>query len=224
MAVLTAHHLLPPAGEPFSLKNRGWWQSLKVSASTTLLITQELAQLDSLQPLISQTEQELIKLSNTGRWASQSAFLLQLPGVGVLTAMVILSAIGDIERFASAKQLVGYSGLGASIHSSGQLTRTGSITKEGRRELRTALVEAAWAAVVYDEFWKALFERLAAGLGRGKAIVAVARKLLVVIWHVLSEGVADRQANEERVTSKLLRWGYKLGATGRKGLSNPSFA
>lgn len=223
-AILMTHHILPPAGETFSLKNQGWWETLEVSASTKLMIAQELAQLQNLQPLIAQAEEELIKLSNSQQWANQSVFLLQLPGIGILTAMVILSAIGEVSRFPTAKQLVGYSGLGASIHSSGQITRKGGITKEGRRELRTALVEAAWSAVEHDEFWKKLFERLSGRIGKGKAIVAVARKLLVVIWHVLSEEVADRQAIEERVTSKLLRWGYKLRTNGRKELPNPTFA
>jgi transposase len=223
-AIVMSHHILPPVGEPFSLKNREWWETLDVSASTKLMIAQELTQLQNLQPLITQAEDELIKLSNSITWSNQSVFLLQLPGIGVITAMVILSCIGQVKRFPTAKHLVGYSGLGASIHSSGQITRTGSITKEGRRELRTALVEAAWSAVEHDEFWKTLFERLSGRIGKGKAIVAVARKLLVVIWHVLSEGVADRQAKEERVTSKLLRWGYKLKTSGRKELSNPTFA
>jgi hypothetical protein len=188
------------------------------------MIAQELTLLQNLQPLIAQAENELINLSNSEQWASQSVFLLQLPGVGVLTAMVILSAIGQVSRFPTSKHLVGYSGVGASIHSSGQVTRKGGITKEGRRELRTALVEAAWSAVEHDEFWKKLFERLSGRIGKGKAIVAVARKLLVVIWHVLSKGEADRQANEERVTSKLFRWDYKLRNSGRKELTNPTFA
>jgi transposase len=65
-------------------------------------------------------------------WSKQVPFLLQLPGLGVLSAMTILSAIGDIARFPSAKYLVGYAGLGARIHASGQVQRTGGITKEGR--------------------------------------------------------------------------------------------
>lgn len=137
--------------------------------------------------------------------------------------MTILSAIGDIERFATPKHLVGYSGLGASIYSSGQVVRTGSITKQGRSELRTALVEAAWIAVEHDDWWKALFERLASRLGRGKAIVAVARKLLVVIWHVLSKREADQQAQEVKVARKIMRWGYLIRAKGRKELGGPTF-
>jgi transposase len=66
-----------------------------------------------------------------------------VPGIGVLTALVRLSSISEITRFPTAKKLVGYRGLGESHQSSGPTERTGAITKEGRREMRTALVEAA---------------------------------------------------------------------------------
>ena len=119
---------------------------------------------------------------------------------------------------------MGYSGLGASIWSSGQVTRRGSITKQGRRELRTTLVESAWRAVAQEgSLWKEKFEHLAARIGRGKAIVAIARKLLVVIWNVLSKQEADRQAQAELVGCKLLLWGYRLKKAGRQGLSGPEF-
>ena len=59
------------------------------------------------------------------------------------------------------------------------------------------MVEAAWVAVRSHPYWKAMFERLADRLGRPKAIVAIARKLLVVVWHVLAEQVADREPIRE---------------------------
>jgi transposase len=67
------------------------------------------------------------------------ALLLQLPGVGLVTALTALAAIGDITRFPSAKKLVGYSGLGSSVSATGQTYRTGGITKQGRRDLRAVL-------------------------------------------------------------------------------------
>jgi transposase len=119
--------------------------------------------------------------------------------------MTILAAIGEITRFPSAQKLVGYSGLGASVHASGQTEHPGAITKQGRRELRTALIEAAWIAVRQHPYWEAQFERLAARKGAGKAIVAIARKLLVAIWHVLTKHVADCHADPVRVARKLWR-------------------
>ena len=81
------------------------------------------------------------------RGSGQVPFLVQLPGLGVLSALRILAAIGEITRFPSAKHLVGYAGLGASVHQSGATDRGGRITKQGRSDLRGVMVEAAWVAV-----------------------------------------------------------------------------
>ncbi|MBA3468974.1 MAG: IS110 family transposase [Herpetosiphonaceae bacterium] len=66
--------------------------------------------------MIITVESQLDQLSTTAPWAASTPRLIQLPGMGVLTAMTFLAAIGEITRFASAKQLVGYSGLAASVH------------------------------------------------------------------------------------------------------------
>ena len=110
------------------------------------------------------------------------------------------------------------------VHASGQTYQTGPITKQGRRELRTVLVEAAWSAVIHHPFWKAAFERLVPSLGKGKAIVAIARKLLVVVWHVLTQQVADRHAARPMVTRKVPRWGAFHGLAAQHGLSSGAFA
>ena len=135
--------------------------------------------------MIRQVEAELAILSVGAEWVDQAAFLVQLPGIGLVNAMTILAAVGEIERFPSAKHLVGYSGMGARVRASGTTHRSGGITKQGRAELRTAMVEAAWTAVGTNAVWKARFEQLADRIGRRKAIVAIARKLPVVVWNVL---------------------------------------
>jgi len=167
------------------------------------------ALLDQVEPLVGEIDAELRRLSTSAPWATQVPLLIQLPGIGLVGAMTVLAAIGDITRFPTAKKLVGYSGLGASIHSSGDTNRAGAITKEGRRELRTVLVEAAWVAVEHSSHWREVFQRLAARIGKRKASVAVARKLLVVIWHVLTGQVADRHAEVEAVARTRFLWGAK---------------
>jgi len=116
--------------------------------------------------------------------------LIQLPRVALLTATTILAAIGDITRFPNAKKLVGYAGLGTRIHDSGMTHSSGRITKAGRKDLRRAMVNAANHAVQDHPHWKAEMERLEPHLGRSKAIVVIARKLLVAVWHVLTKQVA----------------------------------
>jgi len=137
--------------------------------------------------------------------------------------MTILSAIGDIDRFPSAKKLVGYSGLGARVRSSGTTHRSGGITKQGRTELRTALVEAAWKAVETDDHWGDKFDRLAARTGKRKAIVAIARKLLVVVWNVLSQHTADTHARVGAVARSLMGWGTNHRVATSLGLSRVAF-
>lgn len=209
--LLHAHNLPAPTGAPFAQEKRLWWQNLPLSLLECLQVRQGWALLEQLEPLVGEIDAELVRLSISAPWAAQVPLLIQLPGIGVVSAMTVLAAIGDVSRFPTAKKLVGYSGLGASIHSSGETNRAGAITKEGRRELRTALVEAAWVAVEHSSHWREVFQRLAARIGKRKAIVAVARKLLVVIWHVLTSQVADRQADVEAVARKLLLWGAEQG-------------
>ena len=148
--------------------------------------------------------------------------LLQLPGVSLITALTILAAIGDISRFPDAKHLVGYAGLGARIHDSGQTTRTGRITKAGRRDLRAAMVEAAQTAANTHPHWKAELARLEPRLGRNKAIIAIAHKLLVTVWHVLSQNIADRHAEPERIARKFLQVAYLFGPSRRPAAQSPA--
>ena len=216
-AVLHRHHLATPAAALFAAAQRGWWAALPLGATERLRVRQDLALLDSLDALVGEVERELARLSTVEPWASQAAFLLQLPGIGVVNAMALLAAIGDIARFPTAKQLVGYAGLGAGVHQSGQTRRTGGITKQGRRELRAALVEAAWVAVRTHPRWRAVFEQLEQRRGSGTAIVAVARKLLVVVWHVLQAREADRHADAAQVARKFFSWSERVGKAARGG-------
>jgi transposase len=215
-SVLLSHNLAPPEAE-------AGWATLPLTPLEGLRVQQDRQVVASLTTLIHAVDGELTRLSVVDPWAGPMSYVLPLSGVGIITGMTILAAIGDITRFPSAAKLVGYSGLGASVHASGQTFQTGKITKQGRRELRTALIEVAWSAVRHDPVWKARFESLAAKKGAGKAIVAMARKLLVVIWHVLTHQVAARQADPARIIRKLWRWGISGGLATSLGFSRTAF-
>src|SRR5690348_14711698 len=159
-SVLHAHQIAPPPGRLGSSESPTWWDQLELPAVERLRVQQDWTILQTVERLIAEVDAELTRLSRQDPWQELVPFVLHLPGFAVITTMTVLAAIGDITRFPSAKKLVGYSGLGASVHASGQTYHTGPITKQGRRELRTVLVEAAWSAVTHHPFWKAEFERL----------------------------------------------------------------
>jgi transposase len=222
-SVLHRLNLRPPDGELFARKQREWWISLELSATERLRVEQDLATLDHIIPQIEEVDTELRRLSTSKYWGEQTPYLVQLPGIGLLTAMTILGAIGDVTRFPSSKQLVGYAGLGAGVHDSGKSHRDKGITKQGRRDLRFVLVEAARVAVQTHPYWKREFARLAKRIGEHKAVVAIARKLLIVVWHVLLAKRADRHADAEQVAFKLMVWSWKLSEEQRGGLTSRQF-
>jgi transposase len=222
-SVLHRLNLKPPEGDLFARKQRQWWRELELSPTERLRVEQDLATLEHIRPQIEEVDAELRRLSTSEQWAEQVPYLVQLPGIGLLTAMTILGAIGDITRFGSAKQLVGYAGLGAGVHASGKTHRDKGITKQGRRDLRFVLVETARVAVQTHPYWKKEFGRLATRIGEHKALVAIARKLLIVVWHVLMGRSADRRADAEQVAFKLMVWAWKLTDEQRGGLTSRQF-
>ena len=154
-SLLHRHNIQAPPGKVDTGENREWWEQLKLSELENLRLKQEIQTLRLIRENIVEVEMALGRLSNGERWGDQAVYLMQLPGVGIIVTMTILSAIGDIRRFESPKKLVGYAGLGAGVHDSGQKHREKGITKFGRKELRWALVEASWQAVRSNPSWRA---------------------------------------------------------------------
>jgi transposase len=222
-SLLHSHNLvLPEEG----LVSQEWWaRQEKISPLEKLQIGQEIDLLEQIEKLKAEVDQELGKQSLGEPWGRDAVRLMQLPGIGVVIAMTILSAIGDIHRFASAGKLVGYAGIGAGIHDSGQEHIEKPITKSGRKELRWALVEAAWRAVRSSPYWKEQYEKYLQRLRRpSQAIVVVARKLLVAVWHVLSKEETDLHASAEDLAYKMLVLSWDLDGSVRMGLTYKQFA
>jgi transposase len=210
-SMLHRNHLTLPE-KPFAPEQRTWWENLSISATEKFLVRSDLDTLAFAQKQVEQAEECLKKASAEDE---RIPLLIQLPGIAMLTAITILAAIGDISRFPTAKKLVGYAGLGTRVHDSGMTHNSGRIAKAGRKDLRRALVNAANHAIEHHPHWKQEFERLEPHLGRSKAGVAIARKLLVAVWHVLSENAADRFADPGGVARSLFSHAYRVGVTNR---------
>ena len=150
-------------------------------------------------------------------------YLMQLPGFGVITGMTVLAAIGEIQRFESARHLASYSGLTGGLEQSGTKLVSKGSTKEGRKELRWAMVEVAQRAVRSDPHWKQKFQALHKRLHRNQAIVAVARRLLELVWHVLTRRQPYRHFSHERIAYKYLTWAWQMDEAARDGLTRQQF-
>jgi len=212
-AVLHRHHLpLPEQGSLFDPLNRDWWQGLDLSPVEHIRIQSDLDTLAFAQTQVARLEEAILLVAIHDE---RVLLLIQLPGIGLITAVTLLAAIGDESRFPSAKHLVGYAGLGTRVHDSGLTHWAGRITKAGRRDIRACIVEAAHTAARVHPHWKAELARLEPRLGHNKAIVAIARKLLVAVWHVLNRECVDRFADPEMVARKLARYAHAMGRGNR---------
>ncbi len=222
-SILHRHQLdKPDSSLPFSPRRHDFWLTLPVSPVEKLAIELDLETIDQAEAQRERIETVMTQMAATDE---RLPYLVQLPGISALGALTILAALGVIERFPTPKALVGYAGLGGRVHDSGQTHRAGKITKTGRRDLRSVMVNAAQAATRSDDFWKAELARLEPRTGRNKAMVAIARKLLVVVWHVLTKRKADQHADPQKVAQNFLNTVYiHIGARNLpKGQAAPEF-
>jgi len=201
-----------PAGiRSWSTRYRQWLDGLRFEdAAQRLVFIEYRHSLEELDRCITRFERELEPLAQRSPHAPTIAGLQAMRGIKLITAATIVSEIGDVARFQTARQLMAYAGLIPSEHSSGGRVRRGSITKCGNGHLRRVLVEAAWHTrhlpalsaelrrrqrethpQIRTIAWSAqqrLHRRYRHLCARGKrpqqVVVAVARELLGFVWAV----------------------------------------
>jgi transposase len=223
-SVAHRHHLRHERGKRFNEKNTAWQQDKRLSATEQFQLKLEMENRAYLEKQIERIGREVAKMSHQKPWSESMTYLMQLPGFGVITAMTVLAAIGEIERFATPRQLTSYSGLIPGLEQSGTKKRGKGITKEGRKELRWALVEVAQRAVKSDPYWKKRFEALQKRMHRNQAITAIARQILEVVWYVLTRKQPYRHFSQERIAYKFMTWGWQMDEEARDGLTRQQFA
>jgi transposase len=168
-------------------------QGLRTVLGTLVNVYEELCR------QLKRLDKAILELAQSERYAQRFRKLKLLSGVGTLTAMVFLTEIGDLDRFANRRQLAAYLGLVPSAHESGNRNdRKGHITRQGPARVRHMLCQAAWAALRCSESWRACFDKVRRGSPkRAKvAIVAVMRRLAITMWHTARSPEIDELINE----------------------------
>lgn len=196
-ALLDRYHVIPPAvTDLFGKAGRDYLSKVELPGSAQDLLRQDLRVLQFLTEEIRKTES---LLAGSVRQDRRVQRLRTIPGLGVLLATLVALEIDRVQRFAAPAKLVAYAGLVPTTHSSGGRTSHGSLMKMSNKWLRWALVEAAWVAVRRDPYFRHQFAMRCRHKGPKTAIIAVARRLAGVVWHVLSE---DRDYEVRQPISK----------------------
>ncbi len=194
-------------GQGWTLKFKAWLRSLTLEPEAGLgmraSLSSLLRQMEAIDKEMRQLELQLAtELACATRYSAAVEQLVQLQGVGVLTALVFLTEIGDLGRFENRRQISAYLGLAPSSHETGQRDDCkGHITRQGPARVRRVLCQATWSRVSKAHGVPTLYQRLVAKNPRRKkiALVAAMRQLAVLMWH------RGRDALDNRTSPKLVR-------------------
>jgi transposase len=207
----------PPMTDVFGVKGRVWLgdQCRLLPIDEQQTVDACLRQIDFLAREIELVDIEIAKQVLASEDIRR---LMTLPGVSGVTATAMLAAIGDVSRFPTAGHLVGYLGLSPRVRQSGiEPAKHGRISKQGPGPVRGLLVEAAWHAARSTGPLRAFHQRVAARRGANIATVAVARKLVVIAFHMLRRGEGYAFGRPSLHREKLRRYELMLGAPRQQG-------
>jgi transposase len=172
----------------------------QLSAADRKVLEMAIRQMSEVESEIGKLEEEIIE---RGKGLAGLDRLLQIHGLNLLAGIGLLVEIGDIGLFDKSKQLVAYAGLATSVRQSNETVRRGKITKQGRKRLRTILTRAVLSMVNRTKTpLMEFYQQKKREKGAGKAIVATARKLLVIVYVMLKKGldywyIEDRLYNQK---------------------------
>jgi transposase len=227
-----AMRLIPvPVERLFSLAGQRWLQTLldqnasdeverpasALDEEGKLMIESDLTLLAGLQQQIDRFERVL---AERGWSDARVKLLMTLPGVDVATAETVLAALGDISRFATPEKAAAYLGLVPGTRQSAQKCYHGPITKRGNVQARWMLIQAAQSIARHPGPLGAFFRRLKQKKNHNVAVVAVARKLVMIAWCMLTKNEPYRYALPRSTETKLSR--LRVTATGQKRRTGPA--
>jgi transposase len=204
-SILHRNLLAPEVSDLFGKKGREYLAAAELPAPERELLEADLRVIDFLGVEIAASERSIAKAVLEDAVVRR---LMTIPGLSFPSAAALRAAIGDIKRFKSASHLVSYFGLNPSVHQSGMKAYTGAISHQGRSHARSVCVEAAHLLARTPGPFRAFFERLKRRKPYNVAITAVARKLAVLVWHMLTKNEDYNYSPPALTREKLNRMRY----------------
>jgi transposase len=216
-AILHANLIPKYSGHLFGKAGKKWLAGLPLPEEEKAIVGRLVDELERNSNQLAKLDKTIIRAALENPRVIR---LMTIPGIGPVVASTVLASIGDISRFETPEKLSCYFGLTPKVRQSGDRpARHGRISKQGNAHARKMLVEAAWSAKTAPGPLRAFFQRVQRSRGAPAAAVATARKLAVMIWHVLTDGNA--YARPAFTAMKLRKAALKAGAPRAYGRAGP---
>jgi transposase len=215
-AILTRNLVpTPPVSDLFGTTGRHWLSRQDLPADERAAVQALLRQLDFHAGELALVDRELALEALPDPVVAR---LMTIPGVDAIAAISIVAAVGDFTRFADPGKLVAYVGLNPKVRQSGNSAPVhGRISKAGRAQVRGVLVEAAWSATRAPGPLRAFYQRIKARRGFQAAVVATARKMTVLAWHLVTKDQDYAFAHPGLVAHKRRKLELTAGEAPRRG-------
>ncbi len=161
-------------------------------------------------------EKYLARIERTVAGNMEMTKVMQVLGVRFVVAFVLVAFIEDVRLFPGSKNLVSYIGLNPGVSDTGKTEGVRKVSRFGRRDLKSLMIEAAQCAVRMgnSEMHKWARRKLAAGMHRNKVAVALARKMACHVWHILMGHPSPNIEAEASFRRKLEKLAYRIGSEG----------
>jgi transposase len=213
-AALAMRLIQVPEKELFSGRSLAWLRNTpELDEETRMTVDSDLRLLDGIEAELEALDARLAQL---GYSDERVKLLMTLPGVDVTTALALIAAWGDESRFSDANHAVGYLGLAPRTHQSDRRCYHGPITKQGNSAARWLLVQAAQHLDGHPGPLGVFCRRLLKKKNRNVAVVAVARKMGLIAWHMLRNREPYRYGLPKQTEVKLSRLRMKATGVRRK--------
>lgn len=213
-AVLNQRLIEAPVSDLFSKAGMSWLAQLALDQPGQRTLERHLRQLAQLEAEFHLLDEELAQHAYQH---PQIKLLMSLPGVDYAVAESMLAVLGDHSRFADADRAAAYFGLVPSTHQSADRCYHGHITKQGSSHGRWMLIQAAQHVARHPGPLGVFFRRIARKKNRKVAVVAAARKLVTIAWHMLHNHEPYRYAQPKTVEAKFSRLRVRVTGIRKRG-------